>query len=919
MLGSTNRIVTTLASIIVLEEQSTMNTILHEWFGIVLRSALFLGFATIAVSLVIRWWRISSIRLQRLAWAIVLLQGCWLFGFHYGIQVDTEAWIAMSPTPDWSFEQLSEIMPTESSETRSSDEPSSGSSVDSQELDDSRDSVWSGTPWLGKAVMGSESSSTTPANTTTSKGPFGPSNSPAGTFPWRKTASRVLQQLWMIAAWVWWIGGVFVFLRCLLSWGVFQLSLCRYAREARKEWQTEWQTLTRANRLRSRVRVLEHDHFGPMLTWTPTGAAVVVPSDFWEELSASQRLAVLRHEAAHYERRDIWWSLIARLIVWPQWFNPLAWHALNRFDECAEWSCDETLLRVAPRDVAEYAKALLAMVEFPSGLSGRAPFAARAANGSSVSYRIRRLLMPQTREEKMAGKLGFVSVVMVLFLAGFVRFELESQSKAMATEIQNFVEKMESGSTAVGDEEVQLAKWVAELDVEHDRTGLMARLKESLKTEPGRIVLSERIANEESNLRRQAEQEPTPVYISEFFQKSGDRYTLRPGKESYPQQFMAEWKSFEKNIGLLRPKFKEFAASLQGESEASQLLKRFLLDDASATLIYLHRIQDRVEPDYRTIRDRFNDIFVLDRDQKLIIRAGGRGKAEQDLKMLERAQRIADRIARDTTEWKKDLSKTDEMAKVIQSVMSESLYASMIALDNLNEDYSIDQRVDMYFENLEYRFVDRADGLVPSDEQKEEIKQGLLKYRNVRQFVEKIRPSLIALTSEIKEGDLLAERWKKALTTDVALAWLASVMDPSGSDPIVAAQELFDQWTVEREKGGRDVNPDRVQEVENSVREWLKESRNMRRRGQEMDEFAKLLDNAELAKSYQSFTGKCLISRSVRDLVTRRYYDGFAHWSASHFDTTDDGIVLKEGHDYEVQSMLEQVENVKRELANDDF
>ncbi len=471
----------------------------------------------------------------------------------------------------------------------------------------------------------------------------------------------------------------------------------------------------------------------------------------------------------------------------------------------------------------------------------------------------------------------------------------------------------------VDEEEIRLAKWVAELDIEHDRTGLLAKLQESLKTEPGRIVLSERIANEESNLRRQAEQEPTPVYISEFFQKNGDRYVLKPGKESYPAQFISEWKSFEKNIALLRPKFKEFAATIQGESEADLLFKRFLMDEASATLIYLHRIQDRVEPDYRTIRDQFQEIFVLDRDQKLIIRAGGRGKAEQDLRMLERAQKIADRIARDTAEWKKDLSKTDEVAKVIHAVMSEPLYASMIALDNLNEDYTVEQRVDMYFENLEYRFVDRADGLVPSDEQKEEIKQGLLKYRNVRQFVEKIRPALVTMSGEIKGGDDLAERWKKLLTSEVALCSLANSMDPSGSDPVVVAERLFNEWTVESDKGGRKVNPDRVQEVENSVREWLKESRNMRRRGQEMDEFAKLLENAELAKCYQSFTGKCLISRSVRDLVTRRYYDGFGEWSANHFDTTDDGISLKEGHDYEVQGMLEQIENVKRELANDDF
>ncbi len=125
-------------------------------------------------------------------------------------------------------------------------------------------------------------------------------------------------KVWLALAWVWCLGGIVVFLRCMLGWIVFQVSLHRDAKEARHEWQQPWKSLKDVRRLRGNVRLLEHDHFGPMLTWTPTGAAVVVPSDFWEELSEPQRLAVLRHEAAHHERFDIWWSLIARLIVWPQ-------------------------------------------------------------------------------------------------------------------------------------------------------------------------------------------------------------------------------------------------------------------------------------------------------------------------------------------------------------------------------------------------------------------------------------------------------------------------------------------------------------------------------------------------------------------------------------------------------------------------
>ena len=50
---------------------------------------------------------------------------------------------------------------------------------------------------------------------------------------------------------------------------------------------------------------------------------------------------MLLHEAQHVRRHDILKSLIARVLVLPQWFNPVAWMALRRFDEAAEWACDE--------------------------------------------------------------------------------------------------------------------------------------------------------------------------------------------------------------------------------------------------------------------------------------------------------------------------------------------------------------------------------------------------------------------------------------------------------------------------------------------------------------------------------------------------------------------------------------------------
>src|SRR5262249_54471037 len=56
----------------------------------------------------------------------------------------------------------------------------------------------------------------------------------------------------------------------------------------------------------------------------------------WRQLDSGERLAILRHELAHYRRGDLWKSLVARLLALPHWFNPLAWRAGRRFDEAAE-------------------------------------------------------------------------------------------------------------------------------------------------------------------------------------------------------------------------------------------------------------------------------------------------------------------------------------------------------------------------------------------------------------------------------------------------------------------------------------------------------------------------------------------------------------------------------------------------------
>ncbi|MEM7012271.1 MAG: M56 family metallopeptidase [Verrucomicrobiota bacterium] len=78
-----------------------------------------------------------------------------------------------------------------------------------------------------------------------------------------------------------------------------------FAKRAPEPWQAEWtQLLKKAGR--RPIRLLVHNRLGPFLCLTPLGYRVVVPRETWEEFSKAQRLAVLEHELAHVQRRDVW-------------------------------------------------------------------------------------------------------------------------------------------------------------------------------------------------------------------------------------------------------------------------------------------------------------------------------------------------------------------------------------------------------------------------------------------------------------------------------------------------------------------------------------------------------------------------------------------------------------------------------------
>lgn len=87
---------------------------------------------------------------------------------------------------------------------------------------------------------------------------------------------------------------------------------------------------------------------------------IVIPEDFHSRYSVNQQALILSHEQTHQKRGDLWWNLLAQLIVMLFWFNPLSWMAYKYFRQAQELACDEAVIAGKTCSLkAEYANALL--------------------------------------------------------------------------------------------------------------------------------------------------------------------------------------------------------------------------------------------------------------------------------------------------------------------------------------------------------------------------------------------------------------------------------------------------------------------------------------------------------------------------------------------------------------------------------
>lgn len=212
--------------------------------------------------------------------------------------------------------------------------------------------------------------------------------------------------------------------------------------EPNADWTRAWRELQREQGIKRPIPLSVAEHFGPALTWRSDGTTLIVPLEGWDRLSESERESIMRHELEHYRRNDIWKTIVVRLLALPHWFNPLAWSAAHRFEDAAEWACDEAALTRPSDDtgqaVSTFARALVSLHEtstFRPEITGPETALQHHIFGRDISRRVTRILTFNTlnKKESIMKKLLLLGVCALLVSMALVQVRLVAKDAETKT------------------------------------------------------------------------------------------------------------------------------------------------------------------------------------------------------------------------------------------------------------------------------------------------------------------------------------------------------------------------------------------------------------------------------------------------------------------------------------------------------
>jgi hypothetical protein len=175
------------------------------------------------------------------------------------------------------------------------------------------------------------------------------------------------------------------------------------------------------------------------------------------------------------------------------------------------------------------------------------------------------------------------------------------------------------------------------------------------------------------------------------------------------------------------------------------------------------------------------------------------------------------------------------------------------------------------------------------------------------------------LVDRLDESDDLHVRFKKYLSTDLALMVVVREMDYSPITADDAAREWLGQIVTKGDDSRYTITSESPEDLKSQCEDFFREFRDVRRRGRTIDEFASKLADKKLTSAMQTLTGKLILDDLVERSARRPDVDGMQLWFDAHFEEAAEGLKLFDWAGDEINGILEEAADLEEQLSKTDF
>lgn len=172
-------------------------------------------------------------------------------------------------------------------------------------------------------------------------------------------------QLWLFGIFLIWLTGVLVVAACgIRKFVVFQSMKRRWCQEINAPWLDK--CLEAAGHplgIKKHRKIYLCPFVDTALLTGIIHPVILIPEKHYSEL---ETILILRHELAHYVRRDLWGRTIAALVSAIYWFNPAVRWICREYTHQCELACDTLVLKQADKSLRlQYASILIGAARAP--------------------------------------------------------------------------------------------------------------------------------------------------------------------------------------------------------------------------------------------------------------------------------------------------------------------------------------------------------------------------------------------------------------------------------------------------------------------------------------------------------------------------------------------------------------------------